>query len=117
MPKLSALVLLGSLVLFGSGCEGAKKAHSAALKQAAKCALVTDALGTPLDGSLSGFEQRSGGGASKIDAHGSVTGPKGGGAIHYEGIGDGKTWSIVRGWVIAKGKTIDIVACKEGIKN
>lgn len=85
------------------------------MNQAKSCTLVVDLLGTPLDGSWSGFEMSSGSGSSKIDAHGSISGPKGTGAIHYEGIGDGKTWSIIRGWVMANGKTVDIVACKDGV--
>jgi hypothetical protein len=110
------LVLLAALLCL-SGCESAKKAHTTALKQAASCKLVTDMLGEPLEGSLSGFEQSSGSGSSKIEGQGSVNGPKGGGALHFEGIGDGETWSIIRGWIIAKGKTIDIVACKEGVSS
>jgi hypothetical protein len=109
------VVAVMSLALCGAGCEGAKAAHKAALGSAQSCAMATELLGTPLTGSVSGFEQSSSGSSSRIEAHGSVEGPKGSGAIHYEGISDGKTWAITRGWIIANGKTVDIVGCKEGV--
>jgi hypothetical protein len=107
--------LIGMGLLFTTGCEGAREATDAAVRVAGKCNQVTDALGEPLEGSWSGFEQSSGGKSSRIEAHGSIKGPKGSGALQFEGLGDGTTWAITRGTVLVDGKAIDIVNCKSGV--
>lgn len=108
------LFLAAALVLV-TGCEGARAATDAAVSAAGQCDEVTDLLGEPLTGSYSGFEQSSGPGSSRIDAHGSIEGPKGKGALQFEGISDGKTWAITRGFIVANGQSIDIVNCKSGV--
>jgi hypothetical protein len=99
-----------ALALGAGGCKDPSEAHAAALVQAAKCAEVTDALGTPLDGVWFGYHQNTSAGYQAITVEGSISGPKGSGDIEFDAE-KGSGWSIKRGKVVVKGKTIDIVAC------
>ena len=75
------------------------RAHVAALAFAGECPDVVAALGLPLRGEITAFEQVGFGDGSRVVARGSIEGPDGRGAIRYEARSQSGVWRITRGTV------------------